>query len=131
VPVKSVKDMIAHAKANPGAQLRLGVGFADHLAGELFGTLAGSGCSTCRTGWGARHGRPRGRQRPADFATISTALASMKANRIRPLAVTSAKRVERFAELPTVAEAGCPASPSTAAGFQAPAAPKPVVGKLH
>jgi tripartite-type tricarboxylate transporter receptor subunit TctC len=67
------------------------------------------------------------------FATVSTALASMKANRIRPLAVTSAKRVEQFSDLPTVAESGVPGfAVDNWYGFQAPrGTPKPVVAKLH
>jgi tripartite-type tricarboxylate transporter receptor subunit TctC len=136
VPVKSVKDMIAYAKANPG-KLNYGssgVGFADHLAGEMFGTLAGVRMQHVPYKGGA----PAmvdlvGGNIQLIFATISTALASMKANRIRPLAVTSAKRVEQFADLPTVAEAGVPGfAVDNWYGFQAPrGTPKPVVGKLH
>ena len=40
------------------------------------------------------------------FATVSTAVSSIKAGKIRPLAVTTVNRVELFPELPTVAEAG-------------------------
>jgi len=67
------------------------------------------------------------------FATVSTALASMNAGRIRALAVTSAKRIEQFRELPTVAEAGVPGfSVDNWYGFQAPrGTPKVIVAKLH
>jgi tripartite-type tricarboxylate transporter receptor subunit TctC len=67
------------------------------------------------------------------FATVSTALGSMKANRIRPLAVTFAKRVPQFAELPTVAEAGVPGfTVDNWYGVLAPrGTPKPIVAKLH
>jgi tripartite-type tricarboxylate transporter receptor subunit TctC len=111
LPVKSVKELIAYAKANPGKLSfgSSGVGFADHLAGELFNTLAGVKMLHVPYKGGA----------PAMvdllngslqliFATVSTAITHVKAGRIRPLAVTSAKRVEQFAEWPTVAEAGLP-----------------------
>jgi tripartite-type tricarboxylate transporter receptor subunit TctC len=136
VPAKSVKELIAHAKANPGKLTfgSSGVGFADHLAGELFSSLAGVKMSHVPYKGGA----------PAMidlvsgniqliFATISTALGSMKANRIRPLAVTAAKRVEEFRELPTVAEAGVPGfTVDNWYGVLAPrGTPKPIVAKLH
>jgi tripartite-type tricarboxylate transporter receptor subunit TctC len=136
IPVKSVKEMIAYAKANP-AKLNYGssgVGFADHLAGELFCTLAGVKMQHVPYKGGA----PAmvdlvGGNIQLIFATVSTALASMKANRIRPLAVTSAKRVEQFSDLPTVAESGVPGfAVDNWYGFQAPrGTPKPVVAKLH
>ena len=67
------------------------------------------------------------------FATVSTALAHIKAGKIRPLAVTFAKRVEQFPDWPTVAEAGVPGfSVDNWYGFQAPrGTPKPIVAKLH
>ena len=136
VPVKSVREMIAYAKANPG-KLNYGssgVGFADHLAGELFCTLTGVKMQHVPYKGGA----PAmvdlvGGNIQLIFATISTALASMKANRIRPLAVTSAKRVEQFSELPTVAEAGVPGfAVDNWYGFQAPrGTPKAIVARLH
>jgi tripartite-type tricarboxylate transporter receptor subunit TctC len=136
LPVKSVKELIAYAKANPG-KLNYGssgVGFADHLAGELFSTLAGVRMQHVPYKGGA----PAmvdlvGGNIQLIFATVSTALASMNAGRIRPLAVTSAKRVDQFRELPTVAEAGVPGfAVDNWYGFQAPrGSPKPIIGKLH
>ncbi len=136
LPVKSVKELIAHAKANPG-KLNYGssgVGFADHLAGELFNTLAGVKMQHVPYKGGA----PAmidlvGGNVNLIFATVSTALASMKAGRIRPLAVTFAKRVEQFADLPTVAEAGVPgfAVDNWYGVFAPRGTPKPLVMKLH
>jgi tripartite-type tricarboxylate transporter receptor subunit TctC len=67
------------------------------------------------------------------FATVSTALGSIKAGKIRPLAVTFAKRVEQFPDWPTVAEAGVPGfAVDNWYGFMAPrGSPKPIVAKLH
>ena len=136
LPVHSVKELIAYAKANPGKLTfgSSGVGFADHLAGELFNTLAGVKMLHVPYKGGA----PAmidlvGGNIQLIFATVSTALASMKANRIRALAVTSAKRVEQFADLPTVAEAGVPGfAVDNWYGFQAPrGVPKTIVAKLH
>jgi len=136
LPVHSVKELIAYAKANPGKLTfgSSGVGFADHLAGELFNTLAGVKMLHIPYKGGA----PAmidlvGGNINLIFATVSTALASMKAGRIRALAVTSAKRVEQFADLPTVAEAGVPGfAVDNWYGFQAPrGVPKAIVAKLH
>ena len=136
LPVKSVKDLIAHAKANP-AKLNYGssgVGFADHLAGELFNTLAGVKMQHVPYKGGA----PAmidlvGGNINLIFATVSTALPSMKAGRIRALAVTFANRVEQFADLPTVAESGLPGfAVDNWYGFQAPrGVPRGIVAKLH
>ncbi len=136
LPVKSVKELIAHAKANP-AKLNYGssgVGFADHLAGELFNSQAGVKMQHVPYKGGA----PAmidlvGGNIHLIFATVSTALPHMKAGRIRPLAVTFAKRVEQFADIPTVAESGVPGfAVDNWYGFQAPrGVPKDVVAKLH
>ena len=136
VPVKSVKDLIAHAKANP-SKLNYGssgVGFADHLAGELFNKMTG----VKMTHVPYKGGAPAmidlvGGNINLIFATVSTALPSMKAGRIRALAVTFANRVEQFSDIPTVAESGVPGfAVDNWYGFQAPrGVPKEIVAKLH
>jgi tripartite-type tricarboxylate transporter receptor subunit TctC len=136
VPAKSVKELIAYAKANPG-KLNYGssgVGFADHLAGELFSTLAGVKMQHVPYKGGA----PAmvdlvGGNIQLIFATMSTALPSLGANRIRPLGITFAKRVAEFPDIPTVAEAGVPGfEVDNWYGFQAPrGTPAPIVAKLH
>jgi len=136
VPAKSVKELIAHAKANPGKLTygSSGVGFADHLAGELFSSLAGVKMNHVPYKGGAPAMLDLvGGNIHLVFATVSTALGSMKANRIRPLAVTFSKRVEQFAELPTVAEAGVPGfAVDNWYGVLAPrGTPRPIVARLH
>ena len=136
VPVKSVKELIAHAKANP-AKLTYGssgVGFADHLAGELFNSSAGVKMVHVPYKGGAPAMLDLvGGNIQLIFATVSTALGSIKAGRIRPLAVTFSKRVEQFPDWPTVAEAGVPGfAVDNWYGFLAPrGSPKPIVSKLH
>lgn len=136
LPVRSVKDLVAYAKANPG---RLnygssGVGFADHLAGELFNRMAGVSMQHVPYKGGA----PAmidlvGGNLQLIFATVSTALAHMQSGRIRTLAVTFARRVDQFPEIPTVAEAGLPGfAVDNWYGFQAPrGVPRERVTKLH
>ena len=67
------------------------------------------------------------------FATMSTALTQIKSNRIRALAVTSSKRIDHFADLPTVAEAGVPGfAVDNWYGMLAPrGTPKEIVYRLH
>jgi tripartite-type tricarboxylate transporter receptor subunit TctC len=136
VPVKSVKELIAHAKANPGKLTygSSGVGFADHLAGELFNTSAGVKMVHVPYKGGAPAMLDLvGGNLQLIFATVSTALGSIKAGRISPLAVTFSKRVEQFPDWPTVAEAGVPGfAVDNWYGFLAPrGSPKTIVSKLH
>ena len=136
LPVKSVKEFIAHAKANPG-KLNYGssgVGAADHLAAELFNSLAGVKMQHVPYKGGA----PAmidlvGGNIQLIFATVSTALPHMKTQRIRTLAVTFAKRVQEFPDIPTVAESGVPGfAVDNWYGFQAPrGVPPAVIAKLH
>jgi len=136
LPVNSVKELVNYAKANPG-KLNFGssgVGFADHLAGELFNTMAGVKMSHVpyKGGAPAMIDLVSGNVQLI-FATMSTALVQIKANRIRPLAVTSSRRVDQFAELPTVAEAGVAGfAVDNWYGVLAPrGTPKEIVSRLH
>jgi len=136
LPAASVKEFIAYAKANPG-KINFGssgVGFADHLAGEIFNTLAGVKMVHVPYKGGA----PAMLDLLAGnlqciFATVSTAITYVKAGRIRPLAVTSAKRAEQFPDIPTIAESGVPGyTVDNWYGFFAPrGTPKPIITKLH
>ena len=136
LPVNSVKELIAYAKANP-AKLNFGssgAGRADHLAGEMFNTLAGVKMQHVPYKGGA----PAmvdlvGGNIQLIFATVSTAITSVKAGRIRPLAVTTASRVDLFPDLPTVAEAGVPGfAVDNWYGFVGPRGlPRDIVVKVH
>ena len=136
LPVNSVKELITYARANP-RKLNFGssgAGRADHLAGELFKTLTGVDMQHVPYKGGA----PAmidllGGNIQLIFATVSTAVTSVKAGKIRPLAVTSAKRVDMFPELPTVAEAGVPGfAVDNWYGFIGPRGiPRAIVDKLH
>jgi tripartite-type tricarboxylate transporter receptor subunit TctC len=109
LPVKSVKELIALAKAKPGElnYASSGVATSTHLATELFKYLTGTDMVQVPYKGGAPGmvGLLSG-QVQLYFATISTALPHVKSGKVRALAVTTAKRSVVAPEYPTVAEAG-------------------------
>lgn len=111
LPVRSVKDLVAYARASPGKLSfgSSGAGRADHLAGELFNRLAQVKMQHVpyKGGAPAMIDLVAG-QIPLIFATVSTAAAHMKSGRIRSIALTSGQRSDILPDLPTVAEAGVP-----------------------
>ncbi|HXF66065.1 MAG TPA: tripartite tricarboxylate transporter substrate binding protein [Burkholderiales bacterium] len=136
LPVKSVKELIAFARARPG-QLNYassGSGLAAHLAGELFKVMTrtdlvhvpykGAGPALLDTLTG---------QCQVMFATAVSVQPHLKSGRLRALAVTTAARSKNFPQLPTVAEAGVPGfEASTWHGIVAPAGtPQPVIARLN
>jgi tripartite-type tricarboxylate transporter receptor subunit TctC len=109
LPVRSVKDLIALAKAKPG-QIGFagsGSGSTPHLAGELFNTLAGvSMVHVPYRGTGPAMIGVLGGETPVMFLPAISAVPQIKSGRLRALAVTSLSRLPAMPELPTVAEAG-------------------------
>lgn len=111
LPVKSVKELIALAKARPN-ELNYGSsgpGGSDHIATELFASLSG----TKLTNISYKGGAPAMVDLVAGniqlmIATMAVAVGPIKGGRLRPLGVTSNKRFELMAQIPTVAEAGVP-----------------------
>jgi tripartite-type tricarboxylate transporter receptor subunit TctC len=109
LPVKSVKDLIALAKAQPGAIgfAGSGSGSTPHLAGELFNTLAAVRMVHIpyRGSGPAMIGLLSG-ETPVMFLPAINAGPHIKSGRLRAIAVTSMTRLPSMPELPTVAEAG-------------------------
>ena len=111
LPVKTVKELIAFAKARPGKLnfASAGVGGAPHLSAELFKTMAGidivhvpyRGTALFATDLVAG-------QVEMAFASPVTTLPFTSAGRLRPLAVTTTTRVDAYPDVPTMAEAGLP-----------------------
>jgi tripartite-type tricarboxylate transporter receptor subunit TctC len=136
LPVRSVKDLIGYAKANP-TKLNFGssgVGHADHLAGELFKTLTGVKMEHVAYKGGApAMTELLGGNIELIFATVSTAVTYIKSGRVRPIAVTSEKRVSLFADVPTVSEAGVPgfAVDNWYCFFGPRGMSKPLAARLH
>jgi tripartite-type tricarboxylate transporter receptor subunit TctC len=129
LPVHSVKELIAYAKANPG-KLSFGsgsIGSAGHLAGELFKVDAGvdmvhvpyKGAAPAMQGLLAGDTQLM-------FDNLASAMSQVKAGKLRALAVTTAERSKLVSDLPTMAEAGVPGFDiSTWYGLLAPAGTPP------
>ena len=136
LPVQSVKDLIAYAKANPGS-LSFGsgsTGSTGHLAGELFKTMAGVDMVHIpyKGGAPAMQDLLAG-QTQLMFDNLANALPQVKAGKLRAIAVTTAARAPSVPELPTIAESGLPGFDLTTwFGIFAPAGTPPeVVAKLN
>jgi tripartite-type tricarboxylate transporter receptor subunit TctC len=136
LPVQSVKDLIAYAKANPGS-LSFGsgsTGSTGHLAGELFKTMAGVDMVHIpyKGGAPAMQDLLAG-QTQLMFDNLANALPQVKAGKLRAIAVTTVARAPSVPELPTIAESGLPGFDLTTwFGIFAPAGTPPeVVAKLN
>lgn len=109
LPVASVAELIAYAKARPGVLTfaSAGNGSVSHLAGELFKAATGVDMQHIPyKGGGAAMPDVIAGRVPVMFETATSALAAAKGGKVRALAVTSAERWPGVAELPTIAEAG-------------------------
>lgn len=135
VPARNLKELIALAKAKPG-QLNYGSvsGSASHLSTELFKLMAGvnivhipyKGAAPATTDVIAG-------QIQLSFASTPGSVPMVKAGKVKPLAVTSAKRVAKLPDVPTVAESALPGyDASVWYGVVAPAGtPRDVVQRLN
>jgi tripartite-type tricarboxylate transporter receptor subunit TctC len=136
LPVKNVKDLVALAKSKPGelSYGSSGSGAINHLTGELFNSMTGTKLVHVPYKGGG----------PAAVALLSGEIALIfgepaslvgyiKSGRVRPIAVTSAKRSLSFPELPTVGESGVPGYEVTSwNGMLAPAGTSPeIVRRLN
>src|ERR1700730_4432856 len=114
LPVKTIPELIAYAKANPGKLSfeSAGIGTASHLAGQLFNAM---------TGVNLQHVPYRGDgpamvdliagQVQVGFATMTASIGHIRSGQLRALAVTTLKRSDALPGVPTVAE--------TVPGFEA------------
>jgi tripartite-type tricarboxylate transporter receptor subunit TctC len=136
LPVHSVQELIAYAKAHPG-KLSFGSGSngsAGHLAGELFKVDAGVDMVHVpyRGAAPAMQALLAG-DTQLMFDNLASAMPQVKAGKLRALAVTTAKRSPLVPDLPTMAEAGLKDFDiSTWFGLLAPAGtPQPIVAKWN
>jgi tripartite-type tricarboxylate transporter receptor subunit TctC len=136
MPVKSVAELIAYAKALP-APLQYGspgVGTVNHLAGEYLASEAGVKLlHVPYKGNGPAMSDLLGGHIPMMFVPIPVALGNVKAGSLRALAITSAKRSSLLPDLPTLAESGVPGfDVALRYGLVAPAGtPAAVVARLN
>ena len=134
VPVKSVQELVAHSKANPGT-LTFGSGSSSsRIAGELLKTM---------TGLDVRHVSYRSNPQAVQdligghismmFADVSTTLPQVLAGKVTGLGVSSAKRTPLAPDLPTMQEQGVKGYELTAwfAAWAPAGIPQPVLDKLR
>jgi tripartite-type tricarboxylate transporter receptor subunit TctC len=136
LPVASVTELVAAAKARPG-QIDFassGNGSAQHLVGALFGTMAGVRLNHVPYKGSAPAMQDLiGGQVAVSFAGIPNVLSPVRGGKLRILAVTGARRWAELPEIPTLAEAGVPGYEATLwLGLVGPAAlPAEIVQRLH
>lgn len=135
VPVKNVKEFIAHLKANPNKfnYGSPGNGSTGHLSQELFKAMTGTTMQHIPyKGSAGVLADVIGGQIIGTIDNLPVYLPQVKAGKLRALAVSAAKRSPAIPELPTIAESGVPGYNSGAwFGLVAPAGmPKPIVDKL-
>jgi tripartite-type tricarboxylate transporter receptor subunit TctC len=135
LPVSNIKQLIALIKSKPG-QLNFGAvpGNAAHLATELFRSSAGldmvfvpyKGAAPANTDLVAGHIQ-------LSFASTPGAMPLVKAGRLKALAISSAKRIPKLPDLPTISESGVPGyEASVWYGIAAPAkTPTEIVARLY
>ena len=135
VPVKSVKEFVALAKARPG-QLNYGssgVGSANHLGGVLFQEMTGTKLVHIPfKGAGPATIALMGGEIDFMFSSTTAAVAQVKRGRLRAIAVTGATRFSEMPDIPTVSEAGVAGFVITGwFGVLAPAGtPREIISKL-
>ena len=136
LPVKSVQELVTFAKANPGkvSFASAGVGTTQHLAGELFKTIAKVDIQHVPY----RGATPAitdllGGRVSMFFGPPSSLLGLVKEGKVRALAVTSAQRFPAAPDLPTMIEAGYPGFVAVlSVGWMAPAGtPKDVIDSIY
>ena len=135
VPAKTVKEFIAHARANPGKLLygSSGAGSSPHLATELFNSMTGLKMTHVPyKGIAPAITAQLGNEVQVTFSNVFSTMGHWKAGRLRLAAPGGSKRAAAFPEVPTIVESGVPGFvASNWYGYVAPAkTPRPVVEKL-
>jgi len=136
LPVRSIKEFIALAKARPGeiTYAASGVGSTGHIAGELFARQAGIKMLPIQYKGNAQSiVEVIGGQVAMMFDQVGTSAPYIRAGKLRPLGITSKKRSQLFPDLPTIDESGLPGYEDyTVNVLLAPAGtPKELLARLH
>jgi tripartite-type tricarboxylate transporter receptor subunit TctC len=136
IPAKNVKELIALAKAQPGALIfsSAGPGSTSHLATELLMNMAGiKMIHVPYKGGGPSAQALLGGETMLSFVDVITALPFAKAGRLRPLAASTTKRSAMMPDLPTISESGLQGfeSSTTFAAFAPAGTPRDVIAKLN
>ncbi len=135
VPVQSVQEFIAYAKAHP-KQINMasaGVGTISHMAGELFAMMAGIELTHVPyRGAGPAITDLLGGQVQVMFDNAASSIAHIRGGRLRPLAVTTPKRVAALPDVPALNEFVAGYEASNVNGVGVPArTPSEIVAKLN
>jgi tripartite-type tricarboxylate transporter receptor subunit TctC len=107
VPVHTIPELIAYAKSNPNklSFASAGIGTASHLAGQLFNVMTGVKIQHVPyRGDGPAMADLIAGQVQVGFATMTASIGHIRANRLRPLAVTTVKRSDALPGVPSVSE---------------------------
>jgi tripartite-type tricarboxylate transporter receptor subunit TctC len=135
LPVKSIPELIAYAKANPGklSYASAGIGTPSHLAGQLFNIMARVNIQHVPyRGDGPAMADLIAGQVPLAFATVVASIEHIRAGQLRPLAVTTLKRSDALPELPSVSEFVPGYETSSWFGIAAPAGtPAEIIARLN
>lgn len=134
-PFKTMKELIAYAKANPG---KMNYGYTPAASGHMAMEQLKQSAGLFMVGIPYRGGGPMmtdllGGQIPMVFINQDAALPHVKVGKLRALAVTSAERNPLYPETPTIAESGVPGFAAISwSGVSAPkGTPKPILDKLE
>ena len=136
LPVTNIKEFIAYAKSNPKGldYASSGPGTSTHLAAEMFRTMAGINLVHVPFKGNADvYNALLGGHIKVHFSLVPSAIAHVRAGKLRAIAVASDKRLPYLSELPTIAESGFPAYEiSSWQGVLAPGGtPKDVIAKIN
>jgi tripartite-type tricarboxylate transporter receptor subunit TctC len=135
VPVKTLPELIAYAKANPGKLSfeSAGIGTASHLAGQLFNTMAGTNLQHVPyRGDGPAMVDLIAGQVQVGFATMTASIGHIRAGQLRPLAVTTVQRSDALPGIPSVSEFVPGFEASSWFGVSAPRdTPAEIIDKLN
>jgi tripartite-type tricarboxylate transporter receptor subunit TctC len=133
--VKTVPELVAYAKANPGklSFASAGIGTASHLAGQLFNAMTGANLQHVPyRGDGPAMVDLIGGQVQVGFATMTASIGHIRAGRLRPLAVTTVQHSDALPDIPSVSEFYPGFEASSWFGVAAPkATPPEIVDKLN
>ena len=136
VPARTVQELVALVKANPGKHnyAQPGTGTTPHLSGELFRLAFKLDIVNVPFGGaGPAVASAVGNQTPIAFVALPPAAPHIKSGSLRALALTSAKRIPSLPDVPTMAESGAPDQEAeTMQGVLLPAGtPREIVDRLH
>ncbi len=134
-PPKSLREMIAYAKAHPGevAYSTSGVGTQAHFAGANFASLAGIALQHVPYNNNRQITDTMAGDVPVAIIIVSSAAPYLRAGRLRALAVAGYKRLEIMPEVPTVSEVlpKFEPPPTWTALFAPPGLPKNILARLN